>query len=39
MAAALSTSPEAGAHSAARAWRASLAGIICWVARTEAERE
>jgi (2Fe-2S) ferredoxin len=39
MADALSRSPEPGAHSAARAWRTSLAGIISWVARTEAERE
>ena len=39
MADALSKSPEAGAHSAARAWRTSLAGIVSWVARTEAERE
>jgi hypothetical protein len=39
MADALSRSPEPGAHSAARAWRTSLAGIISWVARTEAEQE
>ena len=39
MADALSRSPEPGAHAAARAWRTSLAGIVSWVARTEAERE
>jgi hypothetical protein len=39
MADALSRSAEPGALSAARAWRTSLAGIISWVARTEAERE
>jgi hypothetical protein len=39
MANALSRSPESGAHAAARAWRTSLAGIVSWVARTEAERE
>jgi len=39
MADALSASGEPGAQAAARAWRASLASVICWVARTEAERE
>ncbi len=36
---ALRKSPEPGAHAAARAWRTSLASVICFVARTEAERE
>jgi hypothetical protein len=36
---ALRKSPEPGAHAAALAWRTSLASVICWVARTEAERE
>ena len=39
MAAALSRSHEPGAKAAARAWRTSLASVICWAARTEAERE
>lgn len=39
MAAALSRSHEPGSKAAARAWRTSLASVICWVARTEAERE
>jgi len=39
MAQALRRSPESGAHAAALAWRTSLASVICWVARTEAERE
>jgi hypothetical protein len=39
MANALWNSPEPGALGAARAWHTSLAGFICWVARTEAEKE
>jgi hypothetical protein len=39
MAEALGASPESGARAAALAWRTSLASLICWVARTEAERE
>ncbi len=39
MAEALGRSSEPGARGAARAWRTSLASVICWVARTEAERE
>jgi hypothetical protein len=39
MAEALSRSSEPGARGAARAWRTSLSSVICWVARTEAERE
>jgi hypothetical protein len=38
MAEALSRSSEPGAKAAARAWRTSLASVISWVARTEAER-
>ncbi len=39
MAGALGRSAEPGARAAARAWRTSLASLVCWVARTEAERE
>jgi hypothetical protein len=39
MAETLSKSDEPGARTAARAWRTSLASVICWVARTEAEKE
>lgn len=39
MAEALGRSTEPGARAAARAWRTSLASLVCWVARTEAERE
>ncbi len=38
MAAALSRSTEPGAKAAARAWRTSLASVISWIARTEAEK-